>query len=348
MTLVKDTVTPGNPKYNPRAARAKLMSKGTSMKWGPGIPASQLAHSNDEMACFTCHLSWTTSCAGCHLPIEANQHTERHHFEGGTTRNYATYNPQVAREDMFQLGRHNTVKGNIIAPIASRSALVLSSTNINREHIYVQQPPLSSAGYSSQAFSAHYPHTERRTETKTCTDCHISEANDNNAIMAQLLLQGTNFVNFVGYNAWVGEANDLEAVRVTEWDEPQAVIGSYLHRYAYPDYYKQHLDRGRQLPEAYGHDSEDARCIQLRGEYLYVSEGSRGMRVYDVASIANKGFSERIVTAPFSPLGHDTHIPSTNATCVALPTNQPIQPLRNAGLNQPLDFSKDFNALMHG
>jgi len=137
-------------------------------------------------------------------------------------------------------------------------------------------------------------------------------------------------------------------VRVTEWDEPQAVIGSYLHRYAYPDYYKQHLDRGRQLPEAYGHDSEDARCIQLRGEYLYVSEGSRGMRVYDVASIANKGFSERIVTAPFSPLGHDTHIPSTNATCVALPTNQPIQPLRNAGLNQPLDFSKDFNALMHG
>ena len=207
------------------------------------------------MACYTCHLSWTTSCAGCHLPIEANQKTARHHYEGGETRNYATYNPQVAREDMFQLGRHGTIKGNIIAPIASRSALVLSSTNINREHIYVQQPPVSAAGYSSQAFSAHYPHTERRTETKTCTDCHISEQNDNNAIMAQLLLLGTNFVNFVGYNAWVGEENDIEAVRVTEWDEPQAVIGSYLHKYAYPDYYKAHLDRGRQLTEAHGHGS---------------------------------------------------------------------------------------------
>ncbi|MBV8777494.1 MAG: hypothetical protein JO258_09890, partial [Alphaproteobacteria bacterium] len=209
MTLVKDTVTPGNPKYNARAARAKLMSKGTSMRWGPGVPESQLAHSNDDMACYTCHLSWTTSCAGCHLPIEANQHTVRHHFEGEITRNYATYNPEVARDDMFQLGRHSTVKNNIIAPIASRSALVLSSTNINREHIYVQQPPVSSAGYSSQAFSAHYLHNERRTETKTCTDCHISAQNDNNAIMAQLLLLGTNFVNFVGYDAWVGEAADL-------------------------------------------------------------------------------------------------------------------------------------------
>jgi hypothetical protein len=347
VTLVKDTVTPGNPKYDPIAARAKLMSRGSSMKWGPGIPENQLAHSNDDMACYTCHLSWTTSCAGCHLPIEANQHTERHHFEGDTTRNYATYNPEVAREDMFQLGRHSTVKNNIIAPIASRSALVLSSTNINREHIYVQQPPVSAAGFSSQAFSAHYPHTERRTETKTCTDCHISKDNDNNAIMAQLFLLGTNYLNLVGYNAWVGEADDIQAVRVTEWDEPQAVIGSYLHKYAYPDYYAKHLANGRKLDEAYDHPSNQANCIQLRGEYLYVAEGTSGMRAYDVASIANKGTSERILTAPFSPLGQDTHIASANATCVVLPTNQPINPMRNAGLNESLNFSENFGPMMH-
>jgi hypothetical protein len=352
VTLVPDTLDPANPKYNPRAARAKLMSKlnsaGASMKWGPGVPEKQLAHSNDEMACYTCHLSWTTSCGGCHLPIEANQKTAKQHYEGGTTRNYATYNPQVAREDMFQLGRHSTVKNNVIAPIASRSALVLSSTNINREHIYAQQPPVSAAGFSSQAFSPHYPHTERRSETKTCTDCHISEANDNNAIMAQLLLLGTNFVNFVGLNAWVGEEGDIEAVRVTEWDEPQAVIGSYLHRYAYPDFYRRHLDNGQRLTEAHGHGSEAAQCLQLRGEYLYVAEGSRGMRVYDVASIANKGVSERIITAPFSPLGHDTHIASSNATCVVLPTNQPINPLRNEGRNQTLDPSHDYGSVMRG
>jgi hypothetical protein len=346
--LVKDTVNPKSPDYDPIAARAKLMMKGTSMDWGPGVPKDKLAHPNGKMSCFTCHLSWTTSCAGCHLPIQANQHTARHHYGGGITRNYATYNPQVAREDMFQLGIHSTVKGNIIAPVASRSALVLSSTNINRDHIYVQQPPVSAAGFSSQAFSPHYPHTERTVETKTCTDCHISRANDNNAIMAQLLLLGTDFVNFVGLNAWVGERDAIEAVRVTEWNEPQAVIGSYLQKYAYPRDYREFVAGGRQLHRAQAHSANDARCIQLRGEYLYVSEGDRGMQVYDIASIANKDVSERILTAPVSPLGQDTRIASKDATCVVLPTNQPINPLRNAGLNEPLDFSANFDAVMRG
>jgi hypothetical protein len=231
---------------------------------------------------------------------------------------------------MFQLGIHGTAKGGRIAPIRSSSALVLSSTNVNREHIYVQQAPISAAGFSSQAFAPHYPHTERVVETKTCSDCHVSQKDDNNAIMAQLLLQGTGFVNFIGLDAWLGEERDVEAVRVTEWDEPQAVIGSYLHRYAYPDWYAQHLKRGRRLEEAHHHASGGSvGCIALRGEYLYAAEGRGGLRVYDVASIANKGVSERIVTAPFSPLGHDTHVASKDAACVALPTDQPIDPIRN-------------------
>ena len=347
VTLVKDTVDPNSPKFNAKAARAKLMSEGTSMAWGPDVPADKHAHSADKMTCFTCHLSWTTSCAGCHLPIQANWKTERHHYEGGETRNFATYNPQVARDDMFQLGRHGTIKGNIIAPIRSTSALILSSTNINREHIYVQQPPVAASGYSSQAFAPHYPHTERKEETKTCTDCHVSQANDNNAIMAQLLLYGTNFVNFVGYNAYVGQESGFDAVRVTEWDEPQAVIGSYLHKYAYPDWYKQHQDRGRKLPEAYGHGSGPVGCLQLRGEYLYVAEGSHGMQAYDVAAVADKGFSERIITAPFSPLGHDTHISSKNATCVVLPTDQPISPPRQEGEHEKIMIEDNQEAKFH-
>jgi hypothetical protein len=333
MTLVKDTVTPGNPKYNERAARAKLMlagDAGRSGKWGPG--GGEYAHSNDKMACYTCHVSWTTSCSGCHLPIQANWKTARQHYEGGETRNYATYNPQVVRDDVFQLGRNGPVKGGRIAPIRSSSALVLSSTNANRERIYIQQPPIAASGFSSQAFAPHYPHTERKTETKTCSDCHVSRANDNNAIMAQLLLQGTNFVNFVGFDAWLGEEKHVQAVQVTEWDEPQAVIGSYLHRYAYPDWNAEHQKRGQRLPEAHDQGTGGpAACIVLRGEYLYAAEGSGGMRVYDVASIANKGVSQRIISAPFSPLGHDTHVASRNATCVALPTNQSIAPLRNQG-----------------
>jgi hypothetical protein len=354
-----DQLTPG-PCFNIRSARAKLMSRSGAetgrFVFGQSVTDSELAHPETEMACFTCHLSWTTSCGGCHLPIEANWRTSTHHYEGEETRNFATYNPQVARDDMFQLGRHMTSKGSIIAPVRSTSALILSSTNINRERIYVQQPPISAAGFSSQAFAPHFPHTVRRTETKQCSDCHLSAANDNNAIMAQLLLQGTNFVNFVGMNSWIGLQGGFEAVRVTEWDEPQAVIGSYLQRYAYPDYYRMHVDRnhrelinwtrGETFDSSHSgetHPREEFRnvvegtsdrvgCLQNRGEYMFVAEGRGGFRAYDIASIANKGFSERIVTAPVSPLGQRTRVASSNATCIALPTNQPIAPTRNRAM----------------
>ena len=372
VSLVKDTVDRTHPRFNMKAARAKMIGKtegADGYGWGPGVAKSDRAHGDDKMTCFTCHLSWTTSCGGCHLPIEANWKTKSHKYEGEETRNFATYNPQVARDEMFQLGRHQTTKGSIIAPVRSTSALVLSSTNVNRERIYVQQPPISSAGFSSQAFAPHFPHTVRTTETKGCSDCHLSANDDNNAIMAQLTLVGTNFVNFVGLNAWTGLEGGFEAVRVTEWDEPQAVIGSYLQKNAYPDWYKLHVDQnGRELKnwtrgaifdknlsgetratEEFKNIVQGTKdkvgCLQLRGEYMYVAEGKGGFRVYDVASIANKGFSERIVTAPFSPLGQDTHVKSENATCMALPTMQPINPLRNTAQMRDMNQEQPFHPI---
>ncbi|MGB0618820.1 MAG: hypothetical protein ACPGVZ_05055 [Myxococcota bacterium] len=380
VTQVKDTVTPGNPEYNTKAARAKMMSKGTDQSWGRGVAKADRAHGDDDIACFSCHSSWVTSCGGCHLTIQANWKTEIHKYDAKTSRNFATYNPQVARDQMFQLGKHGTVKDGIIAPIRSSSALVLSSTDINRNRIYVQQQPVSAAGYSAQAFAPHFPHTVRKNETKGCEDCHVSEANDNNAIMAQLLLLGTNFVNFMGFNAWVGTHDEVVAIQVTEWDEPQAVIGSYLHEYAYPDYFQEHEDRdreltmvtpgyqdmdpgwvkklrqffSRELPEwtgirdalydgEYTHHSGRVECIQLRGEYLYAAEGKKGMQAFDVSTIGTKGFSERIITAPFSPLGQNVRIKSKNATCVALPTTQLLRPelnrtdlAREVNLEQPM------------
>jgi len=360
VSLVKDAVDPASPTFNAKSARAKMMSKSGAddglFRFGPGVAMDDRAHGDPDMACFTCHLSWTTSCGGCHLPIEANWKSKLHHYEGEETRNFATYNPQVARDEMFQLGKHMTTKGAQIAPIRSTSALVLSSTNVNRERIYIQQAPISAAGFSSQAFAPHFPHTVRLTETKTCSDCHLSAADDNNAIMAQTLLLGTNFVNFVGYNAWVGLDGGFEAVRVTEWDEPQTVIGSYLQKYAFPDYYKLHVEQnGRELKNWTRGKTFDAKlsgetqpmeefrnivqgtrgevgCLQLRGEYMFVAEGSGGFKVYDVASVANKGFSDAIVSAPFSAFGQKTTVKSKNATCMALPTSQPIAPTRNEGM----------------
>jgi hypothetical protein len=332
VSLVKDSVTPGNPHYNAKAARAKLMSRDPrGQAWGPEVPATELAHSDDGMECYSCHTSWTTACGGCHLPIEANWKTEAHRYEGGVARNWASYNPQVARDDFFMLGLRGPTEGSKIAPVRSSSALVLSSTNSNREHIYLQQPPISASGFSSQAMNPHYPHTERKTETRVCSDCHLAASGDNNAVLAQTLGYGTQFMNLLGFHAWVGTTAEVVAVQVTEWDEPQAVIGSYLHRYAYPAWSAQHRDRGLVLPTAHSHKSNAARCLQLRGEYLYVAEGARGLVVYDAASIANKGQSQPLVTAPFSRLGHNTQVRSKNATCLALPTTQPVHPARNTG-----------------
>jgi hypothetical protein len=332
VSLVKDSVTPAHPHYNEKAARAKLMSRDTkNLSWGATVAPGDLAHADEEMECYACHTSWTTACGGCHLPIEANWKTESHRYEGGTFRNWSSYNPQVARDEVFMLGLRGPTEGGKVAPVRSSSALVLSSTNANRERIYVQQPPIAASGYSSQAMNPHYPHTERKTETRRCNDCHLSAAGDNNAIMAQTLGLGTQFINLLGFHAWVGTEGEVAAVQVTEWDEPQAVIGSYLHRHAYPDWFRRHGERGQLLQHAATHASGPARCLQLRGEYLYVAEGGRGLVVYDAASIGNKGVSQKLVTAPFSPLGHDTRVQSRDASCVALPTTQPVHPARNAG-----------------
>ena len=332
MSLVKNSIKEGHADYNEKAARAKLMSKNTETQaWGEEIEHAYRAHKEEEMECYTCHQSWTTSCGGCHLPIEANWKTKRNHYEGGITRNYATYNPQVVRDQIFMLGRRGGINGGRIAPLRSTSALVLSSTNSNREKIYIQQPPISASGYSSQVINPHFAHTVRKEETQTCSNCHLSETGDNNAIMAQTLGYGTDFIDFIGYNAWVGTTEAVEAVQVTEWTEPQAVIGSYLHSVVYPDFYKKHAGSGKELETAHRHKSGQVSCLQLRGEYLFAAAGKQGTIVYDVASIANKGVSQRIITAPFSSLGHDTIIESTNATCLSLSTTQPVAPYRNEG-----------------
>lgn len=300
-----------------------------------------LAHSMDDMECYTCHTSWMTSCFGCHLPMRANRRTPMLHNENLYTRNYTEYNFQVLRDDVFMLGRDGRVKGGKIVPVRSSSAVLVSSQNQNREWVYSQQQTVSAEGYAGQAFNPHFPHaTSGRGTTKRCTDCHVSDANDNNAWMAQLLLQGTNFVNFLGRYVYVATGrHGLEGVVVTEHDEPQAVIGSHLHALAYPPAYAQFVERdGRTLKEAYHHDAGwggEILDVQLRGEYLYAARGKGGFYAYDVANIDHKGFSERIVTAPVSPLGQRLGFRTSYAVAVASPSTLALDPGRTRVSSDP-------------
>jgi len=326
-----DTVTPGKGDYNDASAYAKTVQR-DGKTWGDAAaPENKLAHANGNMTCYACHTSWTTSCFGCHLPMVANRKKPMLHNEGtDSLRNYTQYNYQTLRDDIFMLGKDGTVTGRRIAPTRSTCAVLVGSQNQNREWLYSQQQTVSSEGYSGHAFSTFVPHTVSTSETKVCTDCHVSKTNDNNAVMAQLLMQGTNYVNFIGRFAWVAAGkHGIHAVAVTERDEPQAVIGSNLHKMAYPDEYSEHVKRADRLKEAYEHTTNnEALDIQIRGEYAYVANGKGGLRVYDIANIDNKGFSERITTAPVSPFGQKFYVKTKYATGVASPSTLAVDPLR--------------------
>lgn len=328
VSQVLDSVTPGSANYNEKARLAKTMQK-DGVTWGrAGAAAERLAHSDDRMSCYACHSSWMTSCFGCHLSMKANANRPTLHNEGDVdSRNFTTYNFQVLRDDVFMLGLDSTAKKNRIAPVRSSSAILVSSQNANREWLYHQEQTISAEGYSGQAFNPHFPHTVRTRETKTCTDCHISRENDNNAWMAQLLLEGTNFVNFMGRYVYVGEGSSgFQAVAVTEHDEPQAVMGSYLHKLAYPENYAK-FTKTRELTEAYEHGGTTLN-LQLRGEYLYAAKGHLGVEIYDVADIDNKRFAERIITAPVSPMGQRLYVKTKDARWIASPTTLGVDPAR--------------------
>jgi hypothetical protein len=370
-----DTINPKHKHYNARSHQAKTIrwSSAGELLWGgrpneqEQIEGANCAHQDSNMSCMACHSSWNASCFGCHLPQKANKKMPSLHNEGDVTRNYTTYNFQTLRDDVFMLARDGFATKNRINPARSSCAVHVTSYNNNRENIYTQQQTISGCGMSGIAFSTNVPHTVRggssrlgplaagTNETKQCTDCHVSQQQDNNAIMAQLLMQGTNFVNFIGRNCWVAAGeHGFESVIVTEAEEPQAVIGSTLHKVAYPDNYKKHVEHEYNLQHAHEHPGKDIseqilkpfqkpdiRSLLARGEYLYAACGKGGLRVFDIAFIEHKGFSERITTAPVSPLGQKFYVPSTNATCVAAPSTIAPDPTRE-------QFPENHEQAVHG
>jgi hypothetical protein len=356
ITQVPDTIDPTHPRYNRKAHLAKTVRfEGDQMVWGDVPPPNPPpaagdgkgggcpAHANTNMSCIACHSAWNPSCYGCHLPQKANVKMPHLHWDGDVTRNYTPYNFQTLRDEVYMLARDGDVTGNRIGPARSSCAVHVGSYNQNREAIYVQQQTISAEGMSGIAFSTNVPHTVRgRDGTKQCTDCHVSKQNDNNAWMAQLLMQGTNYLNFVGRFAWVAAGeHGLAAVVVTERDEPQAVIGSTLHSLAFPDRYKHHVEHGCKLEHAHEHPGIDVSegllkpfrkpeilQVQNRGEYLLAACGEGGLRAFDIAFIDDKAFSERIVTAPVSPLGQRFYVKTRYATAVAAPTTMAPDPTR--------------------
>ena len=347
----KDTIDPISEHYNPRSAMAKTVRfQGDKLVWGnlpqpktAGIDDSGCAHSNSNMTCISCHSSWNPSCYGCHLPQKANLKMPYLHWEGDVTKNYTAYNWQTLRDDVFMLARDGNATNNRINPSRSSCAIHVSSYNALREQIYVQQQTISCEGFSGIAFSTNVPHTvSGRGTTKMCTDCHLSKNDDNNAIMAQLLMHGTGFLNFMGRFAWVAAGeHGIFAPVVSERGEPQCVIGSTMHKHAWPEEYEKFVHHGRELEEFREHPGHDIiknivhpfrkdriLALQARGEYLYAACGEGGIRIFDISMVDHKGFSEKIFTAPASPCGQQFYVQTKYCTSLASPTTIAPDPTR--------------------
>jgi hypothetical protein len=330
----RDTLDPNHKHYNAKSAIAKTVRYDKNdLVWGKidGPDDKKCAHNTSSMTCASCHSSWNPTCYGCHLPQKANLKMPQLTNDGDVTKNYVSYNWQTLRDDVFMLARDGNATGNKINPARSSCAIHVGSYNGNRESIYVQQQTVSGEGLSGIAFSTNVPHTfSGKGTTKGCTDCHVSKDNDNNAVMAQLLMHGTNYLNFIGRYCWVaGKDHGLFAVEVTEREEPQAVIGSYLHKLAFPKEFEEHEHRNGLLEHAHEHPGKDISdnvlhphrktevlAVLARGEYLYAACGEGG------------GFSERISTAPVSPLGQKFYLNTRYATSLASPATTAPDPLR--------------------
>ena len=230
------------------------------------------------------------------------------------------------------LGIDGTVKSNRMAVIRSSSAVVVSSQNANREWVYSQQQTVSAEGYSGQAFNPHFPHTTSGVgTTKNCTDCHLSKQNDNNAMDDAIARFRHRHGEFLRALRLRRRRHRKDFTRSsgrnrTNRRPPSAVICT---RFAYPTNYEKHLDSIiRNYRRAIITTAKTFRIWTLRGEYLYTANGPGGFEVFDVANIDQKGFSERIVSSPVSPLGQRTVIKTPYATSIALPSTLGIDPGR--------------------
>jgi len=338
---VLDSVTPGHPRFNWKAARAmSLWKDGKTMT--PAKSEDQLAHKSSQMECASCHAAWNSSCSGCHLSARTNVKTKDIHLTDESTRVYVDYYPQLLRADVPFFGISGTRQGKKFSSFRPANPVLVSVYNRNRDNVVHEQPTISAAGFSGFSFTPNPPHTLRNTESRDCEDCHVSVHNDNNAWMANALGLGSNGANFTGQFIYVAEKDrGVRAIKVTTGYEPRAVIGSNLHRIAFPKDYESFVARGRELRESYSSGGAGPTGIAVRGDYALVAAGPGGLRVYDIANVGNKAVAQRIVPGSASPVqvagnavgtafGAELKVPSANATYVGLPATVPMDLDRKA------------------
>jgi outer membrane protein OmpA-like peptidoglycan-associated protein len=321
---VVDTLNPLSPQYNAKAAYAKLVLRNGSMGSGSSEEGN-LAHGNSKVECFSCHSSWQTTCSGCHLPLDINVKSRDLHYDPKFSRAYAPYNQQAIRTDLYFFGISTYNQGSKVWPLRPASSTIVSVLDGDRNNVVHEQPLVSTPGFANSAMTPYPPHTVRTRETKTCTDCHLSTDNNNNARIGSMLGFGVNALNYQGSFAYTAvNGKGITAVQVAEGDEPVPVIGSNFDHILLPESFDKFVKGGRKLDVSHTRRAPKIVSVVVRGEYAISAEGSDGFRLYDIANINNKQDAQRIVQHVNSPLGEGSVVKSPDATSIYLPSSLPM------------------------
>ncbi len=294
---VLDTITPGNPRYSEKvAAREDDPARRHDLGRRRRRRRRRSPTPTPRMTCYACHSAWTTSCFGCHLSMKANEKKPNAAQRGRREPQLDELQlPDAARRHLLPgQGRHGH-RSNRIAPARSACAVArLLAEPEPRVDLLAAADGVLAAASRAQAFSTYVPahgaRPRRRSAAPTATS---PRAGDNNAWMAQLLMQGTG----------PRELHRPLRLRRRGRARLRGGRGDRARRAAGGD--RQPAPRARlpgRVPGARGRGAAAAArrptttaatCVslQLRGEYLFAAQGTDGLRIYDVAQVDHKGFS---------------------------------------------------------
>ena len=139
-------------------------------------------------------------------------------------------------------------RGRQFAECQSRLALLWSANGFRRGLQRTGVQPLrcrTPSGQRKRSSAAIVTSRTRKTTTLGCRRCCCF---------------GTGFLNYMSRWAWVATGKKgFEAIAIAERDEPPAVLGSDLHKIAYPDRYKKHEEDHGELKESQEHARQRAR-----------------------------------------------------------------------------------------
>ena len=273
--------------------------------------------------------------------------------EGDVTRNYTPYNFQTLRDDVYMLGRDGDVTGNRIGP--ARSSVRRPRRLLQQQSRIDLRAAADDLGRGPERHRLQHEcaaHRPRHATAPSSAPIAMSRKNNDNNAMDGPAADARHQLHELHRPLLLGRGRRARPGRAGRHRARRAA-GRHRQHAALPGVPRAlrgaRRSNGRKLearPRASGprhlrsahasaQDSTKCSQVQNRGEYLYAACGEDGLRVFDIAFIDDKAFSERITTAPVSPLGQQFYVRTKNARAIASPTTIAPDPTRTHRPGKP-------------